>query len=96
LARRAGELARGRTAVREALEAQRAKLVILSCDASSRTSRTFEKLAGQKNVPVAHVSKTVELGAVLGTAPTAVCAVCSESFASGVGAALGLSEFAER
>jgi len=93
LARRAGKVVLGHSAVLQALNNGQAFLVLIAEDASDRTRRTFERLGYERNVTVIVVGVKTVLGQVLGTTPKAVCAVCDDNFASGIGAALDIDSF---
>lgn len=89
LARRAGKVAVGDLAVREALERGRAALVVIAADAGQSTQDRFDRLcsrAGQR--PVTAGTKA-EIGAAIGQEEKAVLAVTDQHFASGIRAALG-------
>jgi len=91
LARRAGKVAMGDRAVQQAIRRGRARLIILAVDAAERTRRRYIRLASLKQLPIAPVASKAALGAVLGSTPKAVCAVCDDNFAQGISMALGLT-----
>ena len=84
LARRAGRLAAGDHAVRYALQAGRAALVLLARDAGGACRRRFTGLAGRAGVPLVTYGSKAELGAVAGRGECAVLAVTDPGLAAAV------------
>ncbi|MBI4538318.1 MAG: ribosomal L7Ae/L30e/S12e/Gadd45 family protein [Gemmatimonadetes bacterium] len=82
LARRAGAVAVGSAAVREALRARRAYLVLLATDASAGQRQKLEVLSARSSVPVGVCGDRASLGAAVGAPPTAVVALTRRSFAA--------------
>jgi ribosomal protein L7Ae-like RNA K-turn-binding protein len=82
LARRAGGVTAGTEAVREAIRAGQARLVVVAADASPAQSGKIRRtLAGH---PVHHVvwGSRVELGAAVGMAPLSAIAVSNSRLAT--------------
>lgn len=83
LAKKAGLVALGDEAVRAAVSASSAKLLLIAADASERTKETFEFVAENANVSYIEISKTrEELGDALGKRPISVVAICDTGFAA--------------
>jgi ribosomal protein L7Ae-like RNA K-turn-binding protein len=81
LARRAGGVAAGTEAVREAIRAGQARLVVVATDASpAQSAKVRRTIAGH---PVPHVSwgSRFELGAAVGLAPLSAIAVTNSRLA---------------
>jgi len=88
LAQRAGKLASGFDAVHRAVVRGRAKLIILSIDASARTAERTRRIAGEYGVPCIAWATMQELGQAVGKPDRAVVALLDEGFASAVRKAL--------
>ena len=85
LAKRAGLLEAGDEAVRAALSAKKARVVLVASDASERTRSTFEFIAESVNIPVIPVAETrEELGDALGRRPCATVCVCDVGLAASI------------
>lgn len=84
-ARRAGRLGFGSDAVLRDVQAGRAEIVLLSCDASPRTDRRIRQACEESRVSVFPLpcGKT-ELGSAVGRGDTAVIGVNDRSFAAGL------------
>ena len=82
LARRAGGVAPGTEAVRQAIRDDKARLVLLAADASSaQIGKVRRTLAGRPDVPHAVVGDRGALGAALGLAPVTAVAVTNAAIA---------------
>lgn len=84
LARRAGRLAVGTRAVKEALRADEARVVVLAGDATENARRRVTGLAQGRRVPVVTLGNRETLGAAVGRGPVAVLAVTDAALAEGV------------
>lgn len=94
LALRASRLAVGEDMSREAVNAHKARLLLLSSDAGENTRRRFQNLRTEK-LPLLELEQSkAALGAALGRESCAVCAVTDLGLASRV-AALFAAERAE-
>ena len=82
LARRAGGVAPGTEAVRQAIRDGEARLVLLATDASrAQIEKVQRTLAGRPQVPHAVVGDRGTLGAALGLAPVTAVAVTHAAIA---------------
>jgi ribosomal protein L7Ae-like RNA K-turn-binding protein len=82
LARRAGGVAPGTEAVRQAIRDGQAKLVLLAADASrAQIDKVQRTLAGRPEVPHAMFGDRDALGAALGVAPVTAVAVTHAALA---------------
>ena len=88
LARKAGKIASGDLAVREAVSKGKAALVLLAGDAGPSTVDRFTRLCGQRSIDCIRIGSQEELGRALGQSPRAVLAVTDVNFARGVRDAL--------
>ena len=91
LARRAGKVASGDLAVREALARGKAILVLLAQDAGPTTAGRFSRLCGQREIDCISIGSQEELGRALGQSPRAVLAVTDVNFARGLREAMAES-----
>jgi ribosomal protein L7Ae-like RNA K-turn-binding protein len=89
LARRAGAVAPGTEAVRRALRAGEARLVLLAEDASDVQLEKIQKVLRRGTVPQARLGDRTSLGAALGVAPISAVAVTSAPLADQVLTELG-------
>ncbi|MDI9496929.1 MAG: ribosomal L7Ae/L30e/S12e/Gadd45 family protein [Bacillota bacterium] len=87
LAKRAGRLIHGTTAVRQSL-ATKARLLLLASDAACRTQRDLSAAAGRRGVPVYMPGNRHELGRCCGTEETVALAIEDEGFAAAIREAL--------
>lgn len=81
LARRAGRVALGISAVRRALDAGEARIVITALDASATQLRKLGILGARSGVHVVEVADGAVLGAALGRGPLSAVAVLDRAFA---------------
>ncbi len=81
LCRKAGAVAAGFDAVSQCLEADRAKLVLLSCDVSEGTSRRLLRKA-KNDVPVKSLGCSKEAMADVFRKPVAVLCISDEHLAN--------------
>jgi len=88
LAQRAGKLASGYEAVRRAVLGGRARLIVISMDASAKTAGRVRRIAEAKRVPCVEVASMRELGQAIGQPDRAVVAVLDQGFARAVREAL--------
>jgi ribosomal protein L7Ae-like RNA K-turn-binding protein len=89
LARRAGAVATGTEAVRQAVRAGQARLVLLAGDASPVQLEKVEKALSRRATPRARLGDRASLGAAVGHAPLSAVAVTSASLAEQVVVELG-------
>jgi len=83
LAKKAGALVSGDTAVENALARGTLKLLLLACDSAERTKRRFSYLAQEVGLKVITIPSKELVGAAIGLRPTAVIGVKNDSFARG-------------
>jgi ribosomal protein L7Ae-like RNA K-turn-binding protein len=81
LAQRAGAVARGTGAARQALRKGQARLLILAKDGSETQREKVLPLAQARGVPWTKLGSMAEIGSALGTGPVAVVAVTGNRFA---------------
>ena len=84
LARRAGKLVSGDAAVKRAVMAGKARLVVVAADAAPRTRRELAAIAGSYNVLVITWGSKAELGSLAGKTPRAAVALLDGQMAQGV------------
>lgn len=84
LAQRAGSLATGTSATREALRSGRARLVVTATDAAPGQLDKLEGLLRSRGTPRRSVGTRMELGAALGGPPLTAVAVLDQGFAKQV------------
>jgi len=89
LARRAGGVAPGTQAVREAIRGGRARLVLLAGDASEVQLDKIGRTLNKRPIPRARFGDRTTLGAAVGLAPLSAVAVTNPSLAEQVVAELG-------
>ncbi len=89
LARRAGALAPGTEAVRQAVRGGEARVVLFASDASPVQLEKIERTLKDRSIPRARVGNRETLGAAVGLAPLAAVAVTNASLAKQVVAELG-------
>lgn len=89
LARRAGGVAIGTEAVRQAVRGGEARLVLLAGDASPVQLEKVEKAMSRRPTPRASLSDRATLGAAVGRAPVSAVALTSASLAEQISAELG-------
>jgi ribosomal protein L7Ae-like RNA K-turn-binding protein len=82
LARRAGGVAAGTEAAREAIRTGEARLVLLARDAAPAQSAKVRRTLAGRPAPHAAWGSRAELGAVLGLAPVSVVAVTHAKLAA--------------
>lgn len=88
LAQRAGKLASGFDAVHRAVVRGRAKLILLSVDASANTAKRTQRIAEARRIPCIQWATQSELGQAIGRPDRAVVAILDEGLASAVSRAL--------
>ncbi len=92
LARRAGSLTYGQTAVLDEIKKSRSKLIIFSSDFNEKTKQKIRENC--KNVKVITIPCTMEeIAFAIGTKPTGVLSVNHENFKKGI---LEVSSFEEK
>lgn len=89
LARRAGAIAPGTEAVRDAVRGGRARVVLLAGDASQAQLDKIGRTLNERSVPRARFGDRTMLGAAVGLAPLSAVAVTNPSLAEQVVAELG-------
>ena len=92
LARRAGALTYGQTAVGNEIKKSRSKLIIFASDFREKSKQNLSESI--KNIKVLTVSCSMEeIGYAIGTKPTGVLSVNDENFKKGI---LEVSSFEEK
>ena len=81
LARRAGKVSFGSEACIDAIERNKAKLVIIAEDASEKTKKNFEELCKKRNVVIKKIGTTDELSKSIGQNNKVIVVVRDENFA---------------
>lgn len=81
LARRAGKAVSGEETVLKMIRENKAKVVIMSSDASSRTKKTVCNKCSFYKVPLFELSERVTLGRAIGQPPRVLIAVTDRGFA---------------
>jgi len=89
LARRAGAVAPGTEAVRQAIRGGEARLVLLAGDASEAQLKKIERTLRARPIPRARLGDRTTLGAAVGLAPLSAVAVTNAPLAEQVVAELG-------
>jgi ribosomal protein L7Ae-like RNA K-turn-binding protein len=89
LARRAGAVATGTEAVRQAVRGGEARLVLLAGDASPLQLEKIEKALSKRPTPRARLGDRSALGAAVGLAPLSAVALTSAPLAEQISAELG-------
>lgn len=84
LARRAGCLALGTTAMEMAVKRRKAFLVILADDLSANSRESIERLCRRNNIPWFNYADRTHLGHIVGREARAVMAVTSQDFAAAI------------
>ena len=84
LCMRAGKLKSGEFAVLEAIRHNKAKLVIISEDASDNTKKMFGDKCSYYNVPVEFFGNKEELGHAIGKEVRTSLAITDEGFAQSI------------
>ncbi len=84
LCTRAGKLALGDSAVKEAVVRGKAKLVIIAADCGENTRGKIENLCNEKNVPRVEFSEKSIIGKAVGRDDKAVVAITDKNFAEAV------------
>lgn len=80
LARRAGKLISGSYAVEEAIKSGKAKLVIISQEASPNTLKKFSDMCGYRDIDIIRVGSKEELGKCIGKDDRTLVAVTDTGF----------------
>ncbi|MGI6111875.1 MAG: L7Ae/L30e/S12e/Gadd45 family ribosomal protein [Bilifractor sp.] len=84
IARRAGKVESGEYATEQAIRRGRAKLLILSVDASENTVKKFMNMAEGHHVPAVRFRTKAELGHAIGTGDRSCLAVTDDGLAGAV------------
>lgn len=84
LARRAGKLIAGDTAVKKAVSAGKVKLLVVAADAAARTRKELNAIADSNDIVAITWGSKVELGALTGKTPRSVVALLDENMARGI------------
>ena len=82
LAMRAGKLAPGEGKAEDAVRSSKAKLILLSNDASDNTEKKFSDMGGFHKVPVLKIADRFKLGGAIGRDFAVVIAVTDDNFAN--------------
>lgn len=92
LARRAGELTYGQTAVAKEIKKKHAKLILFAADFNPKTRQTI--LRDCQSIQTATLPYSMEeIGFTIGTKPTGVLSINNENFRKGI---LEVSSFEEK
>ncbi len=81
LCSRAGKLAKGEYAVTAAVKNRGAQLVIVACDASDNTKKSFRDMSSYRSIPLRNYGTKDSLGHCTGAEYTASLAVLDAGFA---------------
>ncbi len=81
LCKKAGKLAIGSFAAEQAVKDHKAKIVIVSSDASENTKKLFSDKGSYRSIPVVLYGTKESLGKAMGTKELAVVAVLDSGFA---------------
>ncbi len=92
LARKAGKVMAGQTAVDKAVRSRQARLVILAQDAALNTRKHFIDLCRAKNIPLRLYGKKEDWGRWMGKDETAILAVLHDGFARALQAEIARAE----
>ena len=84
IAEKAGKTVSGSDAVMEEIRKKRAKLVILSEDASQNTRKQFQDKSAYREIPVIFLGNSEELGHALGKPPRVVVCVLDEGLSNSI------------
>lgn len=88
LARRAGQIISGDTAVKGAIKAGKARLIIMASDAAARTREELTAIAYSNSVVAITWGTKEELGMIAGKTPRSAVALLDENMARGILGAL--------
>ncbi|MFY9279833.1 MAG: ribosomal L7Ae/L30e/S12e/Gadd45 family protein [Caldicoprobacterales bacterium] len=91
LSKRAGKLVSGAYSVEQAIKSGKAKLVIISKDASTNTSKKFTELCKTRGIDIVKIGSKQALGQSIGKPERALLAVTDTSFRDLIIAELPLS-----
>ena len=80
LAAKSGKITSGEFSVKEAVLKEKAKLVIVSEDASDNTKKLFTDKASYRNIPVLTFGTKTDLGRAIGKEARSSIAVLDEGF----------------
>lgn len=80
LARRAGKISFGTESVKDTIERNKAKLIIIANDSSERTKKNFEILCKNYNIELRIIGIIEELSKAIGQTNKAVLAIKDENF----------------
>ncbi|MCL1630845.1 YlxQ family RNA-binding protein [Sporolactobacillus sp. CPB3-1] len=81
LAQRAGKVSSGEDTVLRLIRLKKAKMVLLSADASERTKKTIQNKCGYYHVPLLTVPDREVLGQAIGQPSRVIIAVTDQGFA---------------
>lgn len=82
LAMRAGKLAPGEGKAEDAVRSSKAKLILISNDASDNTEKKFSDMGAYHKVPVLKIADRYETGRAIGRDFAVVIAVTDDNFAN--------------
>lgn len=88
LARRAGKIISGDIAVKKAVMAKKARLIIVAADAAARTREELTAIANSNNVMAITWGSKAELGMIAGKTPRSAVVLLDENMAQGILGAL--------
>ena len=84
IAAKAGRVVTGSDVVMEEVKKRRARLVILSEDASANTKKLFQDKASYRDIPAAVFGSAVDLGRAVGKPPRVVLAVLDQGLSESI------------
>lgn len=92
LAKKAGKLKSGEYCVEEEVKKRKAKLVIVACDASDNTKKSYSDMCSYKNVPIIFYADKDSLGKCIGCEERAAVVLTDEGFANAVNKEISVRE----
>ena len=84
IAAKAGRIVSGSDTALQEVKAKKARLVILSEDASQNTRKLFQDKASYREIPVMVYGNSEDLGRAVGKPPRVVLAVLDEGFSKSI------------
>ena len=84
IAAKAGRIVTGSDTALDEVKKKRARLVILSEDASANTKKLFQDKASYREIPTAVYGSSEELGKAVGKLPRVVLAVLDQGFSESI------------
>ena len=84
IAAKAGKVVSGSDTVMEEIRKRRARLVILSVDASANTLKQFRDKSSYRDIPLTVYGRSEELGRAVGRTPRVVVCVLDEGLSNSI------------